>query len=267
MQNIRLRNGVDMPQLGIDTSLIPEDKMTEAIGKAYELGYQLFDTCGNEWLMARALRENGIKREDVFITAKVDAYSQYWGGYRHGNFNIRKFRPIRSVVRKSFKHLETDYVDLFLIHGACPIAKKVWLELSYLYCDRRIRAMGVSNFLQPHLDALAEYSDFMPTVNQLEISPLNTKKELLAYCQQRGIVISYCGLEELPKELMENGMLKEIASRHKKTVVQIVLRWMQQQNIVMISKAWDKAHLEESISIFDFELSDEEMNEIGSIRS
>lgn len=263
--NIMLRNGVEMPQLGLDTSLIPAAKVTETIGNAYKLGYRLFDTCGNERLIARALRENGIKREEVFITTKVDACSLYWGGYRHGNFNIRKFRPIRSVVRESFNHLETDYVDLFLIHGACPIAKKVWLELSRLYCDRRIRAMGVSNFLQSHLEALAEYSDFKPTVNQFEISPLNTQKELIAYCHQRGIVVSYCGLEEFSKELTENSLLKEIASRHNKSVNQIVFRWMQQQNIVMISKAWDKVHLEENISIFDFELSDEEMKGIGML--
>lgn len=88
-------------------------------------------------------------------------------------------------------------------------------------------------------------ADFKPTVNQFEISPLNTQKELIAYCHQRGIVVSYCGLEEFSKELTENSLLKEIASRHNKTVMQIVFRWMQQQNIVMISKAWDKVHLEE----------------------
>ena len=277
MQYIKLNNGVEMPQLGLGTFLIPEDKMTETIGKAYEMGYRQFDTAWryrNEWQIARALRENGIKREDVFITTKVNAHGLYWGGYKHGlrhYFNVRNFKSVKDVIQESFDHLETDYVDLFLIHWPWPIAPKMWKELSRFYEQGRIRAIGVSNFLQPHLEALAENSDIKPVVNQFEISPLNTQKELIAYCQQRGIAVeamstfSHFRSIEPRKEIMENQILVDIAKRHNKSVVQIVLRWMQQQDIIMIPKTWEEKHLKENISIFDFELTDEEMRRIDSL--
>ena len=266
--SIRLRNGVEMPQLGLSTFLIPEDTMTEAIGEAYKLGYRLFDTCGNERQLARALHVNRINREDVFITTKLDVQRLYWGGYRDGephSMNIRNFKSIKSMVAESFEQLDTDYMDLFLIHGACSKAPKIWLEFSRLYCQSRIRAVGVSNFHQSHLEALDVYSDIKPAINLFDISPLNTQKELIAYCRQHGIVVSCCGLEESAKDLMGNSILREIAARHNKSVMQIVLRWMQQQDIVIIAKTWDKKYLEESISIFDFELSNEEMKEIECI--
>lgn len=277
MQYVKLGNGVEMPQLGLGTFLIPEDKMTETIRRAFELGYRQFDTAWryrNEWQIARALRENGIKREDVFITTKVNAHGLYFGGYKHGvrhYLNVRNFKSIKSVIQKSFDNLETEYVDLFLIHWPWPIAPKMWEELSRLYNQGRIRAIGVSNFLQPHLEALAEYSDIKPAVNQFEISPLNTQKELIRYCQENGIAVeamstfSHFRSVEPRKEIMENTVLKDIALRHNKSVVQVVLRWMLQQNIIMIPKTWEVDHLKENISIFNFELSNDEMHEIDAL--
>lgn len=277
MQCIKLWNGVDMPQLGLGTFLIPEDKMTKTIGKAYELGYRQFDTAWryrNEWQIARALRENGIKREDVFITTKVNAHGLYWGGYKHGlrhYLNVRNFKSIKDIIQESFDNLETDYVDLFLIHWPWPIAPQMWEELSRLYKQGRIKAIGVSNFLQPHLEALAECSDIKPTVNQFEISPLNTQKELIKYCQERGIAVeamstfSHYRLVEPRMEIIENPILQEVAAKHNKSVVQIVLRWMLQQDIIMIPKTWDPNYLEENISIFDFELTDDEMKTVDSL--
>lgn len=277
MQYVKLGNGVEMPQLGLGTFLIPEDKMTETIRRAFELGYRQFDTAWryrNEWQIARALRENGIKREDVFITTKVNAHGLYFGGYKHGvrhYLNVRNFKSIKSVIQESFDNLETEYVDLFLIHWPWPIAPKMWEELSRLYNQGRIRAIGVSNFLQPHLEALAEYSDIKPAVNQFEISPLNTQKELIRYCQENGIAVeamstfSHFRSVEPRKEIMENTVLKDIALRHNKSVVQVVLRWMLQQNIIMIPKTWEVDHLKENISIFNFELSNDEMHEIDAL--
>lgn len=277
MQYVKLGNGVEMPQLGLGTFLIPEDKMTETIRRAFELGYRQFDTAWryrNEWQIARALRENGIKREDVFITTKVNAHGLYFGGYKHGvrhYLNVRNFKSIKSVIQESFDNLETEYVDLFLIHWPWPIAPKMWEELSRLYNQGRIRAIGVSNFLQPHLEALAEYSDIKPAVNQFEISPLNTQKELIRYCQENGIAVeamstfSHFRSVEPRKEIMENTVLKDIALSHNKSVVQVVLRWMLQQNIIMIPKTWEVDHLKENISIFNFELSNDEMHEIDAL--
>ena len=277
MNTIELNNGIKMPQLGLGSFLIPAEKMTQTIGLAYGMGYRQIDTAWryrNEGQIAKALKENGIKREDVFITTKVNAHGLYYGGYKHGVkhlLNVRNFKSIESIVQESFDNLETDYVDLFLIHWPWPIAPKMWKVLSKLYKEGRIRAIGVSNFLQPHLEALAETSDIVPAVNQFEISPLNTNKELIKYCQERGIAVeamstfSHFRSVEPRKEIMENDFLKRIAENHGKSVVQIVLRWMLQQKIIMIPKTWEEKHLRENISIFDFQLSSEEMQSIDSL--
>ncbi len=150
-------------------------------------------------------------------------------------------------------------------------SKKMWKELEGLYKDGRIRAIGVSNFLQPHIEYLSDISDVIPAVNQIEISPLNTQKELILYCQKRGIAIeamstfSHFRSVKPRLEIIENEILVNIAKKHNKSVVQIVLRWLIQQNVIVIPKTWDKKHLKENISIFDFNLSDEECMIIDSM--
>ena len=277
MHYIKLNNGVEMPQLGLGTFLIPEDKMTETIGKAYELGYRQFDTAWryhNEGQIAKALKDNGIRREDVFITTKINADGLYKSDYKYGLhrlFNRRNGKTIKQIIQESFDNLQTDYIDLFLIHWPWPMSPKMWKELSALYEEGRIRAIGVSNFLQPHLEALADNSDIIPAVNQFEISPLNTNKELIKYCHDRGIAVeamstfSHYRSVEPRNEIIQNPILQRIAAKHKKSVVQIVLRWMQQQGIIMIPKTWNHDYLKENISIFDFELDADEMGIVDSL--
>lgn len=277
MQFVKLNNGVEMPQLGLGTFLIPEEKMTETIGRAYQLGYRQFDTAWryhNEGQIAKALKDNGIKREDVFITTKINADGLYKRDYQYGLhrfFNRRNGKTIKQIIQESFDNLETDYIDLFLIHWPWPMFPKMWKELSNLYKDGRIRAIGVSNFLQPHLEALADTSDIIPAVNQFEISPLNTNKALIDYCQKRNIAVqamstfSHYRSVEPRMEIIQNPILQEIAAKHNRSVVQIVLRWMLQQNIIMIPKTWNPHYLEENISIFDFKLTEEEMNTVDSL--
>ena len=277
MQFLKLNNGVEIPQLGLGTFLIPEDKMTDTIGKAYELGYRQFDTAWryyNEGTIAKALKENGIKRDDVFITTKVNADGLYKSDYKYGLhrfLNRRNGKTIEQIIQESFDNLQTDYIDLFLIHWPWPMSPEMWKELSTLYKAGRIRAIGVSNFLPPHIEALGEVSDIVPAVNQFEISPLNTNKELIKYCQERGIAVeamstfSHYRSNEPRMEIIQNPLLQEIAAKHNKTVVQIVLRWMLQQGIIMIPKTWNPDYLAENISIFDFELSEEEMSRVDSL--
>ena len=277
MRYIKLNNGVEMPQLGLGTFLIPEDKLTETIGRAYDLGYRQFDTAWryfNERSIANALKENGIKRESVFITTKVNADGLYKSDYKYGLhrfFNKRNGKTIRQIIQESFDNLQTDYIDLFLIHWPWPMSPEMWEELSVLYKAGRIRAIGVSNFLPPHIEALREVSDIVPAVNQFEISPLNTNKDLIEYCQIRGIAVeamstfSHYRSNEPRMEIIQNPLLQQIATKHNKSVVQIVLRWMLQQDIVMIPKTWDPNYLLENISIFDFELTEEEMGMVDSL--
>ena len=277
MQFIKLNNGVEIPQVGLGTFLIPEEKMSETIGKAYELGYRQFDTAWryhNEAQIAKALKDNRISREDVFITTKINADGLYLSDYKYGLkrfLNIRNGKSIRRIIQESFDNLQTDYIDLFLIHWPWPIAPDMWEELSKLYEKGRIRAIGVSNFLQPHIEALSEISDIVPAVNQFEISPLNTNKELIEFCKNKGIAVeamstfSHYRSVEPRQEVFQNPVLIDIANKHNKSVVQVVLRWMLQQSIIVIPKTWNVNHLKENISVFDFELTNDEMREIDSL--
>lgn len=266
-----------MPQLGLGTFLIPANKMTETIGKAFDMGYRQFDTAWryhNEDQIAKALKDNGIRREDVFITTKINADGLYMGDYKYGlkrYFNLRNGKSIKRIIQESFDNLQTDYIDLFLIHWPWPLSPRMWEELSKQYLAGRIRAIGVSNFLQPHLEALAETSDIVPAVNQFEISPLNTNKRLIRYCQERGIAVqamstfSHYRSVKPRNEILENNVLREIGRNHNKSVVQVVLRWMLQQDIIMIPKTWNEDYLKENISIFDFDLSKEEMQAVDAL--
>lgn len=277
MKTILLNNGVSMPQIGLGTFLIPQENISRTIARAYELGYRQFDTAWryrNEAAIARALKENGIKREDVFITTKVNADALYWFGYWYGKhrvFNVRNFKSIRQAVEESFQNLGGGYIDLFLVHWPWPMYLKMYEVLTELYKEGRIRAIGVCSCLPPHIEALKSVSDVIPAVNQFEISPLNTQKRLIKYCQERGIAVeamstfSHFRSNEPRTEIIENPMIKRIAENKGKSVVQVVLRWLLQQNIIVIPKSLIDEHLQENIDIMDFELSNEEMEIIDSL--
>ena len=277
MQYITLNNGVQMPQLGLGTFLIPPGQLCRTIGEAYALGYRQFDTAWryhNERALAQAFRDNGIRREDVFITTKVNADAIYCSDYRYGRsrfLNRRNGRTIRDAIQESFDNLRTDYIDLFLIHWPWEMTAAMWQELSDLFGGGKIRAIGVSNFLQPHLEYLREVSDITPAVNQIEISPLNRQQDLIDYCRSRGIAVeamstfSHYRSVEPRRELLESPVLCAIAEVHGRSVVQVVLRWMLQHGIIMIPKTWDTTQLRENISIFDFQLSPEEMARIDGM--
>ena len=277
MRNLILNNGVEMPQVGLGTFLIPKDELSKTIGEAYRLGYRQFDTAWryhNEREISEAFKEYGIKREDVFITTKVNADALYRFGYYYGKHricNIRNFKSIRDAILESFDNLQTDYVDLFLVHWPWPMYRKMYKELEKLYEEGRIRAIGVSSFTIGHLKALKECSEIVPAVNQFEISPLNTHKQLIRYCQENGIQVEamstfshFRSIEPRP-EILENPVIRPIAERHNKSIAQVILRWLIQQDIAIIPKTWNFDHLKENINIFDFSLSDEEMAVIDSL--
>lgn len=277
MKKIILNNGVEMPQHGFGTYMIPRDQLSRVIGQAYELGYRHFDTAWryyNEKDIAQALKDNGIKREDVFITSKFNADSVCKYGYHSSKLSfinsIRK-RDIKSAIQESLDSLGTDYIDLYLIHWPYTFWKEIWKEMEGFYKEGRIRAIGVCSFLPPHLEAIKSISDIVPAVNQFEISPLNTQKELIKYCKDRGIAVtamstfSHFRSVEPRKELMEHKLLLPIAQKYNKSVVQIVFKWLLQQDVMIIPKTWEYAHIKENISLYDFELTEEEMAVIDSI--
>lgn len=277
MLTLKLNNGVEMPQIGLGTFLIPKEKLRPTIAEAYRLGYRQFDTAWryhNEREIAEALKAENIRREDVFITTKVNADALYRFKYHYGKHricNVRNFKSVRNAILESFDNLQTEYIDLFLVHWPWPMYKKMYRELTRLYKEGRIRAIGVSSFTIGHLESLKEISDIVPAVNQIEISPLNTQKPLIEYCQRNGIVVeamstfSHFRSVEPRMEILENPLLMQIARNHGKSVAQVVLRWLIQQDIAIIPKTWEFRHLKENIDILDFSLSDDEMRQIDSL--
>jgi len=281
MEYLTLNNGVVMPQAGLGTFLIPNEKIDGVIFKAYELGYRQFDTAWryhNEKEIATALKNHGIKREEVFITTKVNVDALYWFNYHEGKreiLNIFKRRSIKDAIMESFKQLgggkEIDYIDLFLVHYPWPMYLAMYEELTNLYYEGRIRAIGVSNMLPPHIESLREVSDVVPAINEVEISPLNTQKKLIKWCQDRNIQVtamstfSHFRSCKPRMEIIQNPLLIPIAQKYNKSVVQVVLRWLIQQRVAVIPKTWDFDHLKENIELFDFSLTSEEMNVIDSL--
>lgn len=273
---ISLNNGVEMPQIGFGTYLIPEDKIVDTIGKAYELGYRNFDTAGrykNEQFIVQAMQKFGIKREDVFLTTKIHTdqlYLNRWHGGALRFFNI-PIRTIRRTIDQEFKKLNTDYIDLFLIHFPLPGYLKMWEILTEYYKKGRIRAIGVCSFLPPMFDSLKSVSDVVPVVNQFELSPMNSQKQLVNYCQDRNIQVEAMGTlshwrsNEPRMEILTNPVLSNLAEQHNKTVAQVIWRWFIQRNIIIIPKTWDDVHIKENINIMDFELSDEDMKTIDTL--
>ena len=280
MENFVLSNGVEMPKVGFGTYLIDKKILPDTLMSAYELGYRKFDTAWrykNERLITDTFfKKNGIKREDVFITTKVNSAALFlfgWHGYAdwiHRAANVR-FRTVGQAIEASFKNLNLEYIDLFLVHAVCPWYLEMYEVLTKMYKQGRIRAIGVSSFLPPHIESLKEVSDVVPMVNQFEISPLNTQKDLIQYCKTNGIVpeamstLSHFHSNDVRTEIIGNEIITDIAAKHRKSPAQIVWRWLYQQGVSIIPKTWDKEHMNENITILDFELSSDEMAAIDGM--
>lgn len=276
MSNLILNNGVEMPQIGLGTFLIPIENLSETIKSAYDIGYRKFDTAWryhNESEIASALKKHNIKREEIFLTTKVNADALYFHRYHGGKLSFLniKVRSIEKAIEMSFKNLGMDYVDLFLVHTPWPMYLKMYEALTKFYHQGRIRAIGVSSFLPPMIESLQEVSDVIPAVNQFEISPLNSQKNLIKYCQDRNIVVeamstfSHFRSNEPRLEIIENDSIRPIAEKYNKSIPQIILRWLIQQDIAIIPKTWNPIHLKENFDIQDFELTKEEMMAIDAL--
>ncbi|MGF9696543.1 MULTISPECIES: aldo/keto reductase [Paenibacillus] len=248
----QLRNGVQMPWIGLGVWTPERDDATEAIKQALEMGYRSIDTASayeNETQVGRAVAESGIPREDMFITTKVANGDQGYDSTLH-------------AFESSMEKLQLDYLDLYLIHW--PVEGKsldTWRALEHLYRQKRVRAIGVSNFQINDLEGLLSVAEVVPMVNQIEFHPNLTHMELRVFCKQHQIQME--AWSPLMKgQLSGNETLESIASKHGKTVAQVILRWDIQSGFVTIPKSFNATRLLENISIFDFTLTEEEMSSI-----
>jgi len=279
-QNRILSNGVEMPAIGMGTYPLQGEAMVKASMAATKCGYRAFDTAhayGNEVSVGNALQEvyrvNGLKRADVFITSKIGE------DHDHGIPDCKLFyasspneqKDIKGIVsnqlNETLKDLKTDYLDLLLIHWPHPdYFVEVWKVLEDEYRAGKVRAIGVSNCRARHLKKLTDAGTICPMVNQFELHPLNTKKQLIAYCQQFGIQVqAYSPLAVMNRKLMENPILKSLSLKYNKFIPQIILRWDIQQGVIPIPKSGNPVRLQENINIFDFEMIDDDMKKIDSL--
>ncbi|WP_282597666.1 aldo/keto reductase [Bacillus sp. REN3] len=245
-----------MPVFGLGVYKVEEgDQVTETVKTALKLGYRLIDTASfyeNEEGVGKAIKESGIPREEIFVTTKV------WNSDQGEETTLKAFD-------ESMRKLGLDYIDLYLIHW--PVKGKylgTWRALEKLYKEGRVRAIGVSNFKEHHLDDLLNNSSEKPAVNQVELHPLLSQEPLRDYCREKSIQVE--AWSPLSRgRFFDEPVLRMIASRHGKTPAQVILRWHLQNAIIAIPKSVTPERLKENADIFNFELNTEEMEEMNGL--
>jgi diketogulonate reductase-like aldo/keto reductase len=253
----RLNNGVHMPWFGLGVFQIDSDAEAETVVRtAIDQGYRSIDTAslyGNERGVGRAIRDCGVPREQLFVTTKV------W------NDDMRRDR-VAAAFEDSLQRLGLDYVDLYLLHW--PIAGKItrsWQALEELHRAGRIRAIGVSNYMIPHLDELLAAAAIVPAVNQIEFHPYLQSQPLAEYCRAKTIAVEAWSPLMQGGPVLQDRTLAGIAGKHGRTVAQIVLRWDVQGGVVTIPKSVHARRIAENAGIFDFALTDAEMAAITAL--
>lgn len=278
MQYETLLNGLQVPLVGLGTYKIPNDQILYVLQKAFDCGYRKIDTARyykNEEAIGDAISEIGIPRKNLFITTKMDVESLYQSvkicGHRR-KLPIRR-QSLRCAFFQQLERLHTDYVDMYLLHAAIPKYYKYWgKEVKKLYEEGYIKSIGVCSFTKRDFELYEAELKELPMINQIEISPYNTNKEIISYCKGKGIRLEAFATFGTTKknpvaatELLENEIITVIAKKYEKTPSQVILRWVIEQGISVVPKARSEKHLLENIDVFDFELSADEIQSIDTL--
>lgn len=257
MEYVTLNNGVKMPIVGFGVFMLQGEECENAVTEAIQSGYRLIDTAQayyNEEAVGNAVAKSGVARKELFITTKV------W-------LTEHDYDKARASVLESMRKLQTDYLDLVLIHQALGNYYAAYHALEDLYKEGKLRAIGISNFSAERMADITEFTEVKPAVNQVETHPYFQQEFLHSWMQRLGIQHEAWGpLGECRLiQLLRTPLLIEIAKRHNKTVAQVMLRWNVQRGIVVIPKTSHVERMKENIDIFDFQLSDEEMKAIATL--
>lgn len=266
MKNINdcytLNNGVQIPCIGFGTYKAATGNSADIIATAIEAGYRFFDTAsfyGTEIYLAEAIKRSGLKREEFFITSKV------WKEEMGYNETLEAFE-------RTLKNLETDYLDLYLIHWPRPTLDKEWKEvciatwkaMEELYKAGKIRAIGLSNFLPHHLDVILQNCTVKPMVNQLEMNPGYTQEAAVVYSQSNDILVQ--AWSPLGRQrVLQAKLLIELAEKYQVSPARICLRYELQKGINPIPKASAMERMKDNMNIFNFELSTEDMQRLNTL--
>jgi 2,5-diketo-D-gluconate reductase A len=254
---VKLNNGVEMPILGFGVFQVPDANECErSVYDAIQSGYRLIDTAAsylNEKAVGNAIKRSGVARDELFITTKL--WIQDVG-----------FDKTKKAFEKSLKKLQVDYLDLYLIHQPYNDVHGAWRAMEDLYKEGKTRAIGVSNFQPDRVMDLMSFNEIVPAVNQIETHPFHQQIEAHKFLQENGIQHESWGpFAEGKNNLFQNELLTSIGKKYNKSIAQVVVRWLTQRGIVAIPKSVRKERMEENFNIFDFQLSDEDMQSIQTL--
>ena len=259
-----LSNNYKMPSIGFGTFRTPSGEETEqSVLNAIKAGYRHIDCAaayGNEKSVGNAIRKSGVAREEIFVTSKL------WN-------DDKGYENTLAAFNRTLEDLQLDYLDLYLIHW--PIAKaskenwkeansESWRALEELYNQGKIKAIGVSNFLEHHLEPLFETAKIKPMVNQIEFHPGMLQEEIVEFCKKHNILVE-AWAPFSNGEVLNNPVLKEIADKYEKTVAQLTLRWIMQKDIVPLPKSVTPERIKSNLEVFDFEISQEDVDRIDRL--
>ncbi len=256
MDYVTLYNGIKMPILGYGVFQVTKDECERCVSDALKAGYRSLDTAQsyfNEEEVGNAVKNSGIKREDIFITTKV--WLEHYG-----------YEECKKSVKESLRKLGTDYIDLMLLHQPFSDYYGSWRALEDLYDEGVLRAIGVSNFYPDRLVDLASFARIKPMVNQIETHPHLQQTEAKKWMDKYNIFHeAWAPFGKGRNGLLDEKVISEIAEKYGKTPAQVILRWHIQRNTIVIPKSTHYERMVENINVFDFSLSDDDMEKIAKL--
>jgi len=256
---VTLNNGIRMPLLGFGVFQIADaDACERSVSDALSVGYRLIDTAasyGNEEAVGNAIRRSGVPRDELFVTTKL------W-------IQDAGYDSARRAFDRSMHRLQLDTLDLYLIHQPYGDVYGSWRAMQELYGEGRIRAIGVSNFHPDRVMDLMMHNDVIPAVDQIETHPFHQQVETQKFLQANGIQIESWGpFAEGRNDIFHNALLRSIAENHRKSIAQVIVRWLTQRGVVAIPKSVRKERMAENFDVFDFELTPDEMIAIATLET
>lgn len=256
MDYVTLNNGVKMPQLGYGVYQVSKEECERCVLDALKVGYRHIDTAQsyfNEEEVGNAIEKSGVPRNEIFLTTKV--WIEHYG-----------YEQTKASVYESMQKLKVNYIDLVLLHQPFADYYGAWRALEDMYADGKIRAIGISNFYPDRMVDLASFSRIKPMVNQVETHPFNQQIEAQEWMKKYGVQIeAWAPFGEGRGGLFTNETIAKIAAKYNKTVAQVILRWELQRGIVVIPKSVHIERMEQNLDVFDFELSDEDMQVMAGL--
>lgn len=256
MKTVTLKNGVLVPVLGFGVFQIPQEETAKAVTEAIQAGYRHIDTAQsylNESEVGQGIKESGIARQELFVTTKIWVHNVSYDG-------------VMKSFQESLERLGLDYVDLLLIHQPYNDVYGAWRAMEELQESGKVRAIGISNFSVDRAVDLAAFNRLSPLVNQIEINPFQQQTISVKSLQEEGIAVeAWAPFAEGKNDIFKNPILQGIGDKYHKSIAQVIIRWLVEQDVIVLAKSINPERMAENINVFDFQLSDEDKAQIASL--